>query len=705
MERKDLARALLEAAYALDERRLWERFASVDCFGIRIPEQDETILVSVVGATGDLHGLALFRGPGAVGSLAAALDPQGPGDDASAEMDTLQVLMEPFKALGPADRTLIHEAGIDSNRHEQFPCFVAKPPHCEPRSLNESEMRLLQQVFEAIREADVGGLLHPARLDDEEGICTLNVNTQGDAIGVDVTRRRWEQEPRAVTIPVHAGRYDLSGLPRLEATWMVGLPCSANKREPEDDRAVQMLLVADDDRTMLLQRRSIHSGDWQEAVKAVVETFEGNGLTDTRGLPQEIAFSSRRLYDAMTPILTPLGVECRYEATIPTLHVIASILSKNPKGDLSASDLASILLGDDDSPTPAPDDTSGWRRAETRLIRRFGERFAAALSSDTSGHDMRRYFGDDNPLDLIKAYRSEGIAEAFFTWKMLDYRPKKSSQTDAEKALEKGLPEAEAIVLRARMESYPSLYRVLDRDVEAKTLELEDILLGGTVTAREPLTRQGIEESKCIAARLFLLGNTRFTALVGPILDADMEADAVEFLQELEVEFTPDGLRRDVHQFGRLWAWMDEWLGGTIPLEDVFDMPDYVEVSPDIASSLQELTNRQYMDWLDERHPSLGETPRQACRVESGRREVARLIRAIPEPDGPVDVQIPRQTMMRELGLDEEASLDRPEKKGRDERPIPIRTVAPKPKVARNAPCPCGSGHKYKKCCGRLHSH
>ena len=23
------------------------------------------------------------------------------------------------------------------------------------------------------------------------------------------------------------------------------------------------------------------------------------------------------------------------------------------------------------------------------------------------------------------------------------------------------------------------------------------------------------------------------------------------------------------------------------------------------------------------------------------------------------------------------------------------------PKIARNAPCPCGSGRKYKKCCGR----
>jgi uncharacterized protein YecA (UPF0149 family) len=28
-------------------------------------------------------------------------------------------------------------------------------------------------------------------------------------------------------------------------------------------------------------------------------------------------------------------------------------------------------------------------------------------------------------------------------------------------------------------------------------------------------------------------------------------------------------------------------------------------------------------------------------------------------------------------------------------------TVQRKEKVGRNTPCPCGSGKKYKKCCGR----
>lgn len=31
----------------------------------------------------------------------------------------------------------------------------------------------------------------------------------------------------------------------------------------------------------------------------------------------------------------------------------------------------------------------------------------------------------------------------------------------------------------------------------------------------------------------------------------------------------------------------------------------------------------------------------------------------------------------------------------------PVKTVTAGKKVGRNAPCPCGSGKKYKQCCGK----
>lgn len=40
---------------------------------------------------------------------------------------------------------------------------------------------------------------------------------------------------------------------------------------------------------------------------------------------------------------------------------------------------------------------------------------------------------------------------------------------------------------------------------------------------------------------------------------------------------------------------------------------------------------------------------------------------------------------------------------GEDEPPLPepVKPIHGQPQPGRNDPCPCGSGKKYKKCCGR----
>ena len=63
-----------------------------------------------------------------------------------------------------------------------------------------------------------------------------------------------------------------------------------------------------------------------------------------------------------------------------------------------------------------------------------------------------------------------------------------------------------------------------------------------------------------------------------------------------------------------------------------------------------------------------------------------------------------RQPQVKEALLQQSAApfyeaLPEPEPSPRNEPPIPIVEHSPKP--ARNAPCPCGSGKKYKKCHGR----
>ena len=105
------------------------------------------------------------------------------------------------------------------------------------------------------------------------------------------------------------------------------------------------------------------------------------------------------------------------------------------------------------------------------------------------------------------------------------------------------------------------------------------------------------------------------------------------------------------------------------------------------------------MGWLDMPLPVLGgKTPRETCRTEAGRRKVASMIRTMPDPMGDADVEVPRQAMLRELGIEDIAGAPMPKAQPRRAESDP---VAPRTKVGRNDPCPCGSGKKYKKCCGR----
>jgi hypothetical protein len=86
-----------------------------------------------------------------------------------------------------------------------------------------------------------------------------------------------------------------------------------------------------------------------------------------------------------------------------------------------------------------------------------------------------------------------------------------------------------------------------------------------------------------------------------------------------------------------------------------------------------------------------GKTPREVCRTESGRQRVAAMIRSMPDSMGNVQIEIPREKMLRELGLQVDPIFN-------DFQSGPWDAS---PKVGRNEPCPCGSGKKYKKCCGR----
>jgi hypothetical protein len=732
-------------------------------------------------------------------------------------MDFLSLnMMDMFGNLPPDAQSLLREAGVHPRYDEPVPHFLVKPPGRQPRLPDESELSVLHLVLRAVIEADKKRQLCPATLEDEEGICVLNVSGDAEAPNVRVTRERVERETVPNTITLLPASHDLDGLARLKATWLIGMPTMPGGIQG-DDRTLQMLLVVDEASTYVLRGELVLGSDLQEGARIVVETFGGKGFGGVKGLPRKIVFSSRKLYDAMAPNLEPVGVACVYEPVIPKLQaIVADFVGRMSMESPPFAETGETAGGYEDD-VLAPDDLRGWKQADQRLFQRFADHFEEEDRLWAS-RPVSRYFGDDDLDYYLDEHEQQGVAAAYTAWGILDYRSNKNSKTYAEKMLEEGLPEAEAILLRARMEACPTLYRVAGHDPKAGTIDLEDVLLGGSVKVNDRAMSENIQNSLFLAARAFPAGHFHFIEMAGPVLGAGMGLEAVEFLREERMKFTPEGLRKDAHKFGWLWGWMDDWqadwqpphmhntdgeellwhtasfsvvdpqqvrgvleeredidydeemdefvwskptgpdnrgMGDTItlgrlefvgdelvltvnsaerlargrkwlealpgvafggvttrpwdlppedlPLDERMGEPEPMKITPEIASSLQDLMNKHYMGWLDMSLPALGcKTPRQACRTKEGRQKVLTLIRTMPDPTGPVAIEIPRQAMMAELGLAEEAS--RPSARAKKpEAPIPIQELPPKPKVARNAPCPCGSGHKYKKCCGREH--
>jgi len=813
MDRKDIIHDVIQAAYGVHSRKLWKRFTNYHCLGIKIPDRDESLLAVVLGDAGEEYGLVLFYGPNAAAALATLLDAGDQGDDDLDNMNMLSYSMEAFGDL-PADaQTFVREAGLRPRVDEQVPVLLAKTAGHQGRLPNDHELEILLVTLRGVVEADRNSLLQPATLEDKKGICVINISDDAKVSHVTVTRRKWKQETAPTTIPLHPTTHSLANLPRLKATWLVGMPAIPAAVEG-DDRTMQLLLVVDDRSELIIQGKPLFAGEIREATDALLEAFQGNGVHAIKGLPRKIIFSSRKLCDAMEHALKPLKVKCIYTPTIPKLREITADFCNLQESNFVPLDEDIESNGLFEYQVPRSDDLDGWKEVDKRLFNRFADHFEQE-DRLWSSRPVKRYFGDDDLEYYIQEHGQRRVVEAYTAWGILDYRPTKNSKTQAEKMLEKGLPEPEAILLRARMESLPTLYRVASHNPQAGTLYLEDVLLGGAVPVHDQMMSENIQDNLFLVARTFGAGCYIFIEMAGPPLAAAMGKEAIDFLHSRGMKFTPEGLISDANKFGWLWQWVSQWeanwtppqlcntdgdqllwhtasfsivapdqihqmlmqrndidyddqedefvwskenignkaIGDTVmlgrieiigdelvlttnsaerftsarqwleklpgvafkdlqtrrwnktekelPLDDRIAGPKSVEMTPELAESLQEMLNNRYMGWLDTPIPALNnQTPRQAVKTKAGRQEVTMLIRTMPDPTGPVPLSVPRKALLAELGLAKEHFSPPSAELETHQIPMPIEEVPSKPKVGRNTPCPCGSGRKYKKCCG-----
>lgn len=830
MESQNLLCQVLLAAAEFNERQLWKRWTNADCFAIHVPARKESFLAVIMGAGGEEYGISLFRGPAPYDYIAAMHAAEGPGDDALAEIDLLGFSMDRFADLPPESQDRFRQVGLHPRHDQRVPNLMAKATGrrvCMPQA---ADLELLLCVLRGLMAADRQGLLKPTKFDDACGICTLTLEGALDAVQVRATRVPWPKSEANFRFPVEAA--ELSGLPRLDVTWLAGLlPMPTGVAG--DDREPLLLLVVEagageasagegesEEARAAATGRVLHAlpvmpDDFGQAVGGMVDILCGRGPLHEKGLPREIRFSSRRLWAAMTGMLASRAVRCVYQPQLPALRQIAMDFFEHMERAVAADTRQRRRRSVADLPVPAPDDLQGWKKADQELAGRFADYLAKpALWSSRAA---QQYFGAPDLRRYFAAHEQRAVIQAYAAWGALCYRPGKSSQTHTEKLLAKGLPEAQRLLLEARLASYPSLYRVAKHDPKAGTIDLEDVLRGGKAIVYDRMMSENIDDGLFLCARVFPAGQFHFLDPAGPPLGAGMGTEAVEFLRAAGLESTPDGLRCGAHLFGRLWDWSDDWgerfqsmrlanmdgdellwhtasfevadvaairkallaradieqeegdeflwiqktgraaqtMGGPVhlgrieligdelvltvnsekryakgrqwleilpgvrfrnvttrrwneqakdrPLDERIAKPEPIEITPDLAQALQELLTKQYMTWLDTPLPVLGsQTPRQACQTPAGRQQVTTLIRTMPDPMGPAPVHAPRQAMLQALGLEAGgASPMAGPPPSLSTRPTPSPPSFGSGEVGRNEPCPCGSGKKYKQCCGR----
>lgn len=543
-----LYRATLGAAEAFVARKLWLEYANDECFAVVVPGEEHPMFVAIMGQGGEEFGLVLFRGPSACGNVMDTLDRDPRDMDGADATAFVGFSTGRFDEAPPFGRRFLAKARFAGRGSSIVPCFLAKDAGRQPRALVRSEVETLLYALKGILKAKDMGLVEPEPLRPSEGALTLVI--AGDPLDPEVSceRRRYGSVSAATGGALPEMPAGLSDLPRIPGRWLIGWPTLPVTIE-DDDRTVRMVMVVDEDSELILVGHATHSG-LPEAVGVVHEAFLGRNALEAEGIPREILVANRELFNALWPGLDSLGVRCEYEPAVPLLDEIFQSLL-----DTFARQEPEPERGDEDpDAVPRADDLEGWKHCDRQLHRRAQARLAEAVG--TSRRATTRYFGHaeaaglflDGPDAIMSATR-------FYEWCWLDYRATKRSTTLAEKMLSGTLPRPERILLEARVEATPSIFKV-ERIERGTSLTLLDLLFGGEVVVHDRSLSETADLNLSVPARVFPAGDFHFMSLLGPPLAALRATAAIEFLEDSGLQLTREGVKAAPHLFGRLWTWM-----------------------------------------------------------------------------------------------------------------------------------------------------
>jgi len=625
-----LCRETVKAALAFHGRRLWEEFEDSDVFALRVPGEPHLVFASILGALGPDQGLALFRGETAFQDILSALDSDDDEDDANEEASTIEFTMAPLWDIPPGFRGFLNRAGFVGRRETQAPSLISNEPGRPPREINATEARLLLYALRGILTAHETGCLDPMECVTGAPLLVLDLSGEPQAPTVsahvieppDDVAEPDEDAPDA-EIPAAGTETlpdpgDLKGWKAIELELLLRVTKRLRARTRPQAPASARYFGGRDVALDFIQSRS-----GRFALPAFVEWL----LLDDRPAPGDPTLAEA-LLDGPLPAPQRALLQSR-RASPPSFYRVVDL---DPGTSLELEDVLTgnrVRVHDRALSETAVRDLL----LPMRVIRAGSFHFPLLAGPPLSAMEFTDAVAFLEGEGLV--FTPEGIAEQPHLlgrlWPWIEQRSARRgaprlSNTDGEELVFQtaGFAVADVAALRQALRERPDVQPAGDEDTFAWFRPQE-------ADARLPGDRLHL-------GRLELIGDE----LVVEVNSAERLQKARGWLEQVPgVRF----LSKRTRGFQE---------AGEGPLDDRLNPPEPVPMTPELAGHLREFFRDYYRKWLDQPVPSLGgKTPRQACATERGQRDVALLIRSIPDPVGPpgAAVEVPREELLRELGL------------------------------------------------------
>ncbi|MBI3848134.1 MAG: DUF2384 domain-containing protein [Planctomycetes bacterium] len=541
-----LCRETVSAALEFARRKPWTNFDDTDAFFVTLPSEAHPAIATILGSAGEEFGFALFLGENAYSDHQRLIDGEESADNLGKESRQLALTLTPLGEIPLERRRFLDRAGFSGRRDIQAPFFVSKTPGRLAGEINQTEAMTLLFAIRGVLGALDRGLLTRDAISRDDALLSLAISGDPRAPEVASTFVPRPADPEPV-VGGDSPTYDWSGLPKKSGRWLVGFPVLPVAAP--GDLVVKGLVVADESTEQALDVSPTMGCDVASATRIFHDLVTGKRRSVDAGLPEEIAFSSRELYDAMSSALMAAGVRCSFEATLPLLDALVA--------DLRAwfeESSGTAVEGGAEGPT---DDLMEWKFAGRALVRRM----LVAAQRDGSLHSGRsymRYFGsEEDGEDFLEGDLGEGAEQAYKEWLFADYRQSSQAKTIVERLLLGRTSLEERALLEARQNAVPSLFRI-DGVLPGESLSLVDLVSGERVVAHDVAMSRTSRIELCIPARVFAAGDFHFVAKLGPALLATETDEAIEYLETLGMSMTHSSIARRVHLFGRLWTWREE---------------------------------------------------------------------------------------------------------------------------------------------------